>query len=86
MKFSEELGVRSEELNAPRQWNGPHFHLIHRGAVPLPLEGKDNTRGKLRRDCKRRARHLKIAASEALPHLARPERTLLLSGVKAFPS
>ena len=31
--------MRSEELNAPRQWNGPHFHLIHRGAVPLPLIG-----------------------------------------------
>ena len=25
-------------------------HLIHRGAVPLPLEGKDNARLKLRRD------------------------------------
>ena len=30
-------------------------HLIHRGAVPLPLEGKDNAPPNLGRDCECRA-------------------------------
>ena len=42
-------------------------HLIHRGAVPLPLKGKDNSAVYLRLDFPYRAQHFPLAASEALP-------------------
>ena len=32
--------MRSEELHAPRRGAGPHFHLIHREAVPLPRKDR----------------------------------------------
>ena len=31
--------------------SGPAGHLIHRGAVPLPLKGKDMSRSKLGETC-----------------------------------
>ena len=57
-------------------------HLIHRGAVPLPLEGKDNARSKLGRDCKCRARHFHLAASEALPDRGRVRPVTSADGAK----
>ena len=50
-------------------------HLIHRGAVPLPLEGKDNAPLKMRLDCKCRAfraiADLIHRGAVPLPHKAR---------------
>ena len=37
-------------FNTLRVGSGSAGHLIHRGAVPLPLEGKDNAPPKMRLD------------------------------------
>ena len=84
-------GERSAGLNfvvilLPKAMEVGRDHLIHRKRSPFPYEGKALTRFKLGQDCECRARHCQIAASEALPHHARPGRALLLNGVKAFPS
>ena len=60
-----EVTVKGEG-QGKQQIRRPGWHLIHRGAVPLPLVGEGLRAVKVGRDCECRARHFHIAASIAL--------------------